>query len=749
MTPPIRFDANLNDPTERSYFEGAKSLLQRGDNPADVAMKLSRKVHQYRASLGQKQDEAEPLGTAGQAAGLLAKGYQGLTLGAGNKISALLESLPLVGTGLPYAENLKRYNAALEQTSKELPVASTAAEMVGSVLPIVATGGGAAPAAALPEGAGMLARLGQSARALTAGAPEGAGTLARLGNYAKQGAVYGGATGALSANAPEDVASGALRGASTGAIGGAVLGPTIGAAARLGGRLLPASISQALGNAPQDAASQAQRMIKGALGAGGVEALDVAPAHIPGSALTMMDLAMGQPAVRSLALAAKNVPNSGAAKTIETAMRERAAGAGPRIASALSEASNIPREEFGRTVEQLSAAKQAEAAPLYKAAMMHEGISPNAQAAAGEAGAAGPTLAKLFERPSVQLAMRYGNKIAAEAGEALPNVPHEPAPVAAGHFTAEQWNDLVKRNPQLGNGEEPVPMQTLHDVKIKLDDMLGYARNKGQLPDGTAASKAMLRKIQDTKNQLLAIIDTHNPAYQKARSVFAGHAASEDAFANGREFFRSAEPAEVGQQMLETMTPAEQEMFRRGGMTWVQQKLKNASANPDLPMASRSVNAVQRLLGSAEDADKIKLLFGNTGASTLHDLNTMLEPETVFPQTQSALLRQSTTAAQQQAGKLPVNAWDIKNGLSALRGSPYGMIRTGLKMAGMATAPQQMSPQIANEIASRVTLTGPQMAREYARIMAMPDATTRKAALNALLAGVAGGAVAPSSAGTP
>ena len=211
------------------------------DDPVAASALKAEQRHQAFASGALQKDiaaknaadmaEQEPLSGMGKAAGLLAKVYQGLTLGAGNKISAGLESLPLVGTGpvptigiplvttgLPYGENLKRYNAALEQTGKELPVASTVAEMAGSVLPILATGGGAAPAAALPEGAGMLARLGQSARALTAGAPEGASRVAKLANYAKQGALYGGATGALSADQLEDVPSSAISGAGKGAL---------------------------------------------------------------------------------------------------------------------------------------------------------------------------------------------------------------------------------------------------------------------------------------------------------------------------------------------------------------------------------------------------------------------------------------------------------------------------------------------------------------------------------------------------
>src|SRR6185437_16425629 len=74
-------------------------------------------------------------------------------------------------------------------------------------------------------------------------------------------------------------------------------------------------------------------------------------------------------------------------------------------------------------------------------------------------------------------------------------------------------------------GPDAVPLQTLQRLKFKLDDMLGFPKTNGTLPDGTAATKSKLSAINQTRAQLLAIMKAHSPDYAAGNEAFAGHSA--------------------------------------------------------------------------------------------------------------------------------------------------------------------------------------------------------------------------------
>ena len=80
-------------------------------------------------------------------------------------------------------------------------------------------------------------------------------------------------------------------------------------------------------------------------------------------------------------------------------------------------------------------------------------------------------------------------------------------------------NDASKQAQRwaIERGEKPSSMgslQALHDVKIALDDQIAAAMSQGQ--KGHAAS------LQNTRDQLLTVIEKISPDYQAARTTYAG-----------------------------------------------------------------------------------------------------------------------------------------------------------------------------------------------------------------------------------
>lgn len=613
-----------------------------------TAETLDQKIARMESAQGSASTGASsvaPETTGEKIAGALSAAYQGLTLGAGNKITAAVRALtkPWWMADTTFPEEFAKSNQILDQFRQNHPVASTALEVAGG-LPWMGVGGSATAAPTL---------------------------LGRIGQLAKTGAAYGAASGGLSANKLSDVAPGAVTGGVAGAITAPIIGGLFGAYRGTTG--------------PE---ARANQMLTQGLLSGGIEPTAVRiPANEP---TTIMDLGSSGP--MRTARAARNTAGSNAAGTIDEMLTARAQEAGPRIQQALAETTGIPRQDFNLTVEQLSAAKKANADPLYAKAREAAPLSISAKASED-----GPTLGDILKRPSMQKAQDYADALAAERGQ-----PPQATTVfqALGLKTPAEVAAFKAKNPAFANmntGE--VPYETLHNYKVRLDELLGYARANGELPDKTPATKGMLRAIQDTKHDLLGIMDTHNAAYKQARAQFAGDAAMQDAYEAGRSFFQSSRTASEGARELADLSPSEQEMWRRGGMTWLQEKVQKLSANPDLPAASRKVNIVQRILGGSEDGAKAKMLFGDQ--KSYDTFLAKMAPEAVYPKTAAGLLNQSSTAAQIAEGR-GLGPMDAYYAMGAARGRPWSIAHMVARLANGG----KMSPAVADAVAERVTKQG-------------------------------------------
>lgn len=692
-------------------------------SPAElVAQGFSNFTQPYRRMFAPPPD-LPPETTGERVAGALSAGYQGMTLGAGNKITAgvrtvLPEAMGGV-KGFDFPTALKEQTQILDEYKARHPLESTALEIAGAL-----------PTARPIEGLLGIKSLG-----------EGATLIARAKKLAEVGAKFGGVAGALGSNSLQDVPLNTAFGAAGGSVLGPVVGLPVSKAIQWGGGLLGRltpfvgdRVRVGTGNLPATDAAKANSLLGETLKAGGVSP---ATAEVASPQQTVLDLG-SVPTMRAVR-GAMNNPLSSAGQDVTGFLRNRAQEAGSRIRNVLSDVTGYAPESFNQTVDQLNADMSKRAAPLYQTAMAHEGIAPTAKAVED-----GPSLGELFSRPSMQKAVGYHNQLAQENGGSPIKAPGLPEPVASGQFSPEQWANLVKLNPSLATKDNgPVSMETLHNIKLRLDEMLGFARANGQLPDGTPATKKMLNAVNQTRLDLLNIIDKHNHDYLKARKTYAGDAAMRDAYENGRSFFaKTGATAADGKAELADLSPAEQEMWRRGGMTWMHDNLSKLAANPDLPHAGRNVNIIQRLFGSEHAGDRAKLLFNDP--ASYDKFVKAAGPEGNFPAVKNFFTGQSSTASQMSEAQAPwMNKWMLYHAAKTLAGGPasgYHAIGVASHLADQLGSPG-LSLGVADELGKRATMTGHALRGLLDEIAAMPNPALHRAAMNRALTGASGAGV--------
>jgi len=122
-------------------------------------------------------------------------------------------------------------------------------------------------------------------------------------------------------------------------------------------------------------------------------------------------------------------------------------------------------------------------------------------------------------------------------------------------------------------------VRTLDYMKQALDDQINRLYRKGA---NTEAGKA-----KELRNNLRDLMDEAIPEYKKARSVYAGYAAAEEAAEVGRKFITS--PTKVSPKVLNKMGEHEKEALKIG----VADALRN------------------KILSTQDGADVVKKIFGN------------------------------------------------------------------------------------------------------------------------------------------
>jgi len=691
------------DPYESQLAAWAKAKIAAGADPSVVNSLVTDRVHAYRMSLATKPLASGPETLGDRAAGAISAGYQGLTLGAGNKITAGIRTvLPqaLGGTkGFDFPEALREQTGVLDDFRQNHPIASSALELAGSVPTLLATGGAGVGA----EGA------------------EGATALQRARALAKSGAAYGAVSGALSANRLEDVVPGAIKGGAVGAATAPIAGAVGGAVARgvgqlarnaLPGLALTKTAADAVGAGPATADERASVTLGGALRKGGVDPATAAgdlsrqaPVSIePKPPTSMMEL--GSRNVQSVARQARNVPTSNAAQTIDRFLGERSAGAGNRIEDALTAATGHAPTDIQQPVEDLIAQRAEQAKPLYQQAEAYGQIK-NPQTLA--------QIQTLLKNPVFKGAWERGQRLGAlEDGEPATNEAQSTFNSMVGLGIPEDKAAAFTGYDPTKAGSGPT-VQQINRWKKGLD-----ATIESSYGSANALSRDEARVYRGKLNDVLDMVDREVPAFAKARDSFRGNSELMEAAQAGAKHFSPATSATYLQRTLPDMSDGEQEAYQANALNAFVQKVRTLAANPDLPDAQRGTNIVQRLIGTEDAGRKLRMLFPDQ--PSYDAFLSHMEQEARFPQTDRFLRQQSSTAAQLAESNTSPGAFrDLAlspvSKYAALRVGMRGLQKVGIGRTGMA-------PDVADAVGRQVTMTGQDLQDLLRRI---EQATTTRA----------------------
>lgn len=292
-----------------------------------------------------------------------------------------------------------------------------------------------------------------------------------------------------------------------------------------------------------------------------------------GKPASMMEVG-GQPIAR-MARAIEGIPSEGA-ETVRRALEGRRRGAAARVASDVESGLGQPRADMFEATQSLVEQQKAKAAPFYERAMSAGPLSLDVAVPGKQL-----TLAELLRRPSAQKAIGYETQLASEEGRpAFPNIKPNPILESMAPEARAKVVELAKAQGENLGGE--ISMAQLHNLKLRMDEMLGYAKAKGSLPDGTPATSKMLRAIQDTKNDLLAVMDAHSPDYKAGRKSWAGDAELQDALALGHDFLNKKRPLGELKHEMAQLSEAGQEQVRRGVVSAVRDMIDSARDGADV-----------------------------------------------------------------------------------------------------------------------------------------------------------------------
>lgn len=445
---------------------------------------------------------------------------QGLTLGFGDEINAGFRSLT---DPRSYDELLKDERNINQDYSRQHPMASMAANVVGG-LPLMAVPGLGAPRAATT---GNMVLNGLRTGALT-GAIAGAGNAdGDLVDRFRGAAVGGAMGGALGAGLPYALSK----------MGGApqfVADATADTPVATGLSKLPGVV------APGQ--ERANDVLLRALAKDGVT-LDQLMAHYAqmqatGKPVTLMDAAMdmGLRNTTGLTDAAMAVPNNAMTRAGQL-LDERKLDQGARIATDLAKKTGVSKDAI-QTAEEMMQQRAAAATPLYQ------------QAYAEGQRLADPRILQFLNTPAGKEAYNRAVRIAANEGAEIPEL-------VAGK---------VATIPDL---------RTMDYVKRGLDDLI-YTRKSGD----SALGKTEIGSVKELRGKLLSVLDELVPSYAKARAVYAGPTKLLEALEEGKQFLK-LDPRVLRKTFAE-LTPGERDHYLLGAVDEIKRRVSASADGADV-----------------------------------------------------------------------------------------------------------------------------------------------------------------------
>lgn len=138
-------------------------------------------------------------------------------------------------------------------------------------------------------------------------------------------------------------------------------------------------------------------------------------------------------------------------------------------------------------------------------------------------------------------------------------------------------------------GERVTQFTIVDEMKKQMDDQIETLWRSG--------AKRRAGDLIKIKNSILKDIDDQNPAYKKAREIWAGESALIDATEKGKNILR--EDVDYLDDLVAAMSESEKEMFRLGAMKAIREKLM---------LAREGTNSVNRI-ASELNLDRMRRAF--------------------------------------------------------------------------------------------------------------------------------------------
>jgi hypothetical protein len=259
-------------------------------------------------------------------------------------------------------------------------------------------------------------------------------------------------------------------------------------------------------------------------------------------------------------------------------------------------------------------------------------------------------------------------------------------------------------------------VRTLDYIKRGMDAVV----NKGYKGEGMSSAEA--NSLKDLKRAMVGALDKATEvngvsAYKNARQQYAGDAEVLDALRTGMDDFRKLDPEQV-LAMMKGFSTAEREAFKTGAIRNVYAAVMDPSGN---------INAAQRVIGSPEARDRLKVLFPSQAKFDLFEA--ALQRESQLFQQANRILSGSPTA-RRTAG---VEAFDEgESAINAFVGNSItgGWVNSLMNLAATTATKSGISDDVAAKVAKLLSSSKPEEVAAAVKILERNAAQTGRAVTN-------------------
>lgn len=403
-----------------------------------------------------------------------------------------------------------------------------------------------------------------------------------LGGRVAVGALEGGSVGGtLGFTQSRGGVGSRAEGSVAGAAGGAAVGAALPPLADIGGAAVRGALSTVgIGNTDK----QAARLIAQNLPEKALEP------QIPGKPDTLLDL--GGENIRRLADTTRAVPSKGG-EYMSDFLEDRVATQNNRINGDAAAYLGKTGIKFFRTVQDVVKTRKAQAGPLYKR-LEKRTLKVD-----------GPIAQGILRRPAMQDALKKAAKT--------------------------YYN---KTGVQIDLEADRLPFAIIDQAKKELDKAIRW----GKTPDGAAAG-ADTAALKSLQRQFLNLADSQLSGYARARSIYSGSAAIEDAMDEGRKFLKG-DSDEMFEEFSK-LSRAEKDAFRLGVARQLQDMVEKT---PD------GADAARKLINSEFVRDRLQMVTPGHGAFKKFLAN--LQRESGYAQVRNDVLKGSPTQHRKTASDM-------------------------------------------------------------------------------------------------